>query len=201
MTATVAMPLKTITKGFFDAAFAEAMRKHGGPECVLKDAGISQDGQYRYWLKREWASPSNHPRLPIIMLNPSKADASVDDPTIRRCMAFARREGYGGIQVVNLFSFRTKDPKIMWGKGAAGVDIVGPHTDNHIRKMAEHSALIGYPAVLCAWGADEKAWPRAKEVMKILAPGTTVCLGLTKGGAPRHPLCVHSDTPLETFTL
>ena len=90
---------------------------------AASDALISPCGQYRYWLMRSWDKYS--PRLPIIMLNPSTADASTNDPTIRRCIAFAVREGFGSIVVTNLFAFRATSPDAM----KAAVDPVGPSGD------------------------------------------------------------------------
>ena len=79
---------------------------------MLSDAVISECGRYRYMLTRQWAGGHTSTGtwlLPIIMLNPSTADASIDDPTIRRCAAFAKREGWHGIRVVNLFAFRATE--------------------------------------------------------------------------------------------
>ncbi len=63
---------------------------------------------YRYSLAREWNS--NAPRIGFVMLNPSTADATSNDPTIRRCINFARFWGYGAIEVVNLFAYRASHP-------------------------------------------------------------------------------------------
>lgn len=77
----------------------------------LRGAVISDDGRYRYRLWRTWAPEL--PRMAWIMLNPSTADAEVDDPTIRRCVGFAKREGCGGIEVVNLYAYRSTDPSVL----------------------------------------------------------------------------------------
>jgi hypothetical protein len=77
---------------------------------INHSATLSECGLYRFTLERSWASDLKKPWLGWIMLNPSTADASVDDPTIRRCMGFATDWGFGGIAVRNLFNLRTKDP-------------------------------------------------------------------------------------------
>lgn len=157
---------------------------------IRKDALISDCGTYRYWLSRKW-EPSVY-SMPIVMLNPSTADAELDDPTIRRCMSFARREGYGGIFVVNLYAFRATDPKELTrvpfphgGDNAYWLDIVLDQ---------KHSP------VLCAWGANADADTARNFVAAANGYGTRlVCLGKTKDGSPRHPLYVKSGQPFEAF--
>jgi hypothetical protein len=157
---------------------------------MLKDATISDCGQYRYGLTRIW---DYHPRIMhIIMLNPSTADAEVDDPTIRRCIGFAQRENYGGIQVSNLFAFRATSPADM----KAAIDPVGPANDSVLEASLKWSKQRGLP-VLCAWGAhgsflmrDDWLKNKAHEIGADL-----VHLGLTKAGQPKHPLYVKSDQP------
>src|SRR5260221_14621388 len=95
---------------------------------VEKDALISPCGTYRYWLNRWW-----NKKLPLavfIMLNPSDADAVQDDPTINCCVRLAKREGYGGIHVVNLFAFRTPDRN----RVPEQRDPVSPDNDRDIRE-------------------------------------------------------------------
>lgn len=144
---------------------------------VRSDAVLSEDGTYRYSLRRWWAPT---PLVRFIMLNPSTADATVDDPTIRRCMGFARAWGYGGIVVHNLYALRATDP----GALLAHPDPIGPDNDEHLRRGASAALTV------CAWGAHPMAGRRADEVIGLLlglgdAPHH---LGLTKAGAPRHPL-------------
>jgi hypothetical protein len=156
---------------------------------VLKDAVISECGQYRYGLSRTWG---HELILNIVMLNPSTADAEFDDPTIRRCIGFARRENYGGIQVSNLFAFRATNPSDMKSTSYP----VGPSNDQVLRSALRYGRTFGAP-VLCAWGAHGSYWRRdewfvqqAKEIGTDL-----VHLGLTKAGQPKHPLYVKSDQP------
>ena len=109
--------------------------------ALKKSAEISECGQYRYRLSRRWG-----PGLPtlFIMLNPSTADAEIDDPTIRRCMGFAKSWGRDGIEVVNLFAFQATSPKDM----QTAADPVGPENEVHVEE-----AVAECFEVICAWGA------------------------------------------------
>jgi hypothetical protein len=126
------------------------------------------------------------------MLNPSTADANVDDPTIRRCIGFARSWGYGRMGVVNLFAFRATKPNDL----LRADDPVGPENDDHICDALAHSDFV-----ICAWGAHKFAEARARDFMKILKTRNTLahCLGVTKAGAPRHPLYVKGDVTPEIY--
>lgn len=147
------------------------------PEFISATADIR--GQYRYTLTRTW-----DPALPMItfvLLNPSTADEVQLDPTLRRCVGFAKREGYGGMVILNLYAFRTKDPKVMM----AATDPVGPDTD---RVLADVTGTV-----VAGWGtnADPARVARALALLPQLH-----ALGVTKDGHPRHPLYVTADAPL-----
>lgn len=148
-------------------------------------AVISECQHYRYALRRDWDS-SRWP-LTVIMLNPSTADASLDDPTIRRCIGFARAYLYGGLRVLNLFAFRATDPAVM----KATADPVGPDNDRHIRAALADAKHTGAD-VVAAWGVHGVHMGRDAEVkaMAKAAGVTLTCLGTTKEGHPRHPLYV-----------
>jgi hypothetical protein len=152
------------------------------PSPMFKAALISPCGRYRYWLKRSWDPGAWS--LPIIMLNPSTADSEVDDPTIRRCMSFAKREKYGGIFVVNLFAYRATDPTEL----LRAADPIGPSNDHWLREAIGHAS----GDVLCAWGAA--SGEQGARVLRMCG-ATAKCLGKTKEGHPRHPLYVKSDQP------
>lgn len=157
---------------------------------MIRSAWISECGQYRYHLLREW-NPHDA-KLTFCMLNPSTADGSVDDATIRRCMAFAKREGFGGIVVVNLFALRSTDSAAL----RTHPDPIGPQGDAVFRFLAKEQQ--GRKVVL-GWGADPAATPeRVRAVTTLLREGgcTLRCLGITKDGHPRHPLYLRSDTPV-----
>ena len=110
-------------------------------------------------------------------LNPSTADETQDDPTIRRCQGFARDWGYGGLVMANLFAFRATDPAVM--KQAA--DPVGPDNDEHLLQLASTC-----PLVVAAWGTHGQHLGRDHQVRE-LTPNLH-CLRLTKEGYPGHPL-------------
>lgn len=145
-------------------------------------ATISECGLYRYGLERRWDRRLG--QLPIIMLNPSTADADLDDPTIRRCMSFARRQGFGGISVANRFAYRATSPAEM----KAASDPFGPEGSDAIEALLQVAAQKGRP-VLAAWGSHGGFRDR-DEMVKLSAKGwgtDLVCLGTTKDGYPKHP--------------
>jgi len=148
---------------------------------VITGAMLSEDEVYRYSLMRIW-----EPELPkalFIGLNPSTADAELDDPTIRRCVGFADSWGCGGIEMVNLFAFRATNPADM----KKAPDPVGPHNDETIIQMA----VEWEPKyVIAAWGAHGGWWRRNIEVLNLLGQRNVevTVLGETKAGHPKHPL-------------
>lgn len=156
---------------------------------MRKTAFISSDGAYRYRLTRYWGPG---PMLPFVMLNPSTADADIDDPTIRRCMAFARRENMGGIVVVNLYAFRATDPQrlkeVNDPRGIGNYDALG--------NVAIEAPANKVP-IVCAWGAHGTMLGSLQACDELRRHGADlVCLGKTKEGFPRHPLYVRGDAPL-----
>lgn len=152
---------------------------------VAKNAGLSSEDPpvYRYWLRRTWDDAL--PVMVWIMLNPSTADHEVDDPTILACMDFARRNGCGGILVVNLFAFRSPHPKVM----LAAEDPIGPDNDNFILE-AVRGAVADGGMVIAAWGTNGSYLDRDYKVVSLLeSHGLEVmCFGKTKDGHPKHPL-------------
>jgi hypothetical protein len=150
---------------------------------------ISPCGQYRYALTRaaECRRPTKRAAL-FVMLNPSTADAEKDDPTIRRCRAFAKLWGCDGLTVANLYALRATDPKALW----AHSDPVGIDNDRHLALLVEsHSEIV------CAWGTNAREDRIAVAVERMQQAGARLmCLGMTKSGAPRHPLYVAGNQPL-----
>lgn len=126
------------------------------------------------------------------MLNPSTADAQIDDPTIRSCVRLARGLGYGSFEVVNLFAFRATNPDALGRESSP----VGPQNDWMIE-----AAILRCDIGVMAWGAHPIAENRSRTVRSLIRSRrpATYCLGKTKAGAPRHPLYVKSGTPLELF--
>lgn len=154
-------------------------------------AVLSYCGRYRYQLGRTWDVTA--PADVWIMLNPSTADASQDDPTIRRCIGFSKRGGAGGLTVVNLFAYRATDPAEL----LQVLDPVGPENDDHLQRVFDAAAVAG-GRIIGAWGAHKLAGPRAREMARLFGDDGWVArglmtLGLTKHGAPRHPLYVPGD--------
>lgn len=158
-----------------------------------RDAIISSDGVYRYALVRDGLkdpTPGGYyagRTVAFIMLNPSTADGKVDDPTIRRCMGFARGWGYDKLVVGNLFAYRATKPADLPEGDAA----VGPENAEWLRRLVKESTLV-----IAAWGASKAAAARAEE-LTFNVP--LHCLGTTKAGAPRHPLYVRGDRMPEVF--
>lgn len=142
-------------------------------------AVISPRETFRYILGRSW--DIGLPSLTFVMLNPSIADAAQDDPTIRKCIGFAARLGYGGIEVTNLFAFRATDPALLRRGGYQ----VGPENDYWIRR-----AIHGGQPVVCAWGAHARGLSRQADVLGIIRRDSArpMSLALTEDGIPRHPL-------------
>jgi len=161
-----------------------------------RGAIISPCGKFRYALWRQWSEGGR--TLLFVMLNPSTADADVDDATIRRCIGFGQRHGFGGIEVVNLFAYRASDPKDLRRAGWP----VGAENDRWIVSSAEQ-ALESGGAVCLAWGAGAAELERPQVVLPLLrrAGVEPMCLGITRSGYPRHPLYVAGDTPLVPFSL
>lgn len=152
---------------------------------------ISPCGKYRYRLWRRWDFSLS--RVCWIMLNPSTADGMTDDATIRKCMGFTERLGYGGIEVVNLFAWRATKPADM--KRAA--DPVGPGNDAAI-KNAVTGVEGGGGTTICAWGQHAKGTKRDRTVRAMLKElGVTPwVLQFNKGGIPAHPLMLPYSCPL-----
>lgn len=160
--------------------------------AVRRSALISACGRYRYRLERWWTAG---PRLHVVMLNPSTADGALDDPTIRRCMRFAERDGCAGLVVLNLYAWRATRPIDMF----AAPDPVGPDNDTHLAVAATRS-VYGEPDtyMLAAWGAHARP-DRVTEVRRLLAGVDLRSLGVTKDGHPRHPLYVRGTTPAQPW--
>ena len=147
---------------------------------------FSSDRRFRYWLLREWDSAL--PKVSFICLNPSIADENIDDPTIRRCMGFARSWGKGGILVLNLFAYRATLPADMWKADKRGIDIIGGPA-NWIKALQGYHNDHGGDLVIAAWGAH--GTNRGLHIAKNW-PGL-MCLAKNKDGSPKHPLYLKAD--------
>lgn len=146
------------------------------------------DGDYRYHLTRRWGPKID--TVVWVMLNPSTADADVDDPTIRRCISFSAELGADSLRVVNLYAYRATDPKHL----LAVEDPVGPMDNTVIRETLLAARAMRSP-VIGAWGVNARA-DRVSEFVTIADECRVPlhCLGITKSGMPRHPLYVLGST-------
>lgn len=149
---------------------------------IHREAVLSGDGRYRYRLERRWGSG---PTALFVMLNPSTADAHGDDPTVRRCVGFARCWGLDGIVVVNLFAYRSPKPSVMWSAARGQIDIVGPDNDRYVEQAAAEAADQDAP-IVAAWGALAPP-SRVAQVRRLPNMGRLMALGVTQNGQPRHP--------------
>jgi hypothetical protein len=143
-------------------------------------AVFSACGTYRYALWRTW--DANLPAVLFIGLNPSTADAVHDDPTIRRCLGYARAWGCGSLRVANLFALRTPHPEQLW----QAADPIGPENDDWLAALSADAGLI----VAC-WGNLGAQRQRAAQVQTRLPE--LACLGVTRQSQPAHPLYLRKD--------
>ena len=150
---------------------------------MKKHAIISRDDKYRYQLSRIW--DEEKPIVLFIMLNPSTADADVDDPTIRRVVNFAKSWGYGGVFVCNLYAFRSTDPKALRYTD----DPIGKDNIQHIQSLVGLTERVIY-----AWGNNKKE----PEWLCNLV-NTPYCIDISKKGIPKHPLYLKGELKLKLY--
>lgn len=154
---------------------------------VFSRAIFSDCERYRYFLSRVWAGEDTPPSmLPFLMLNPSTADEMKNDPTVERCQRRAESMGYGGFIVLNVFAYRSTDPK-----GLKIIDDpVGTENDAYIRDV-----LNQCDKVICAWGNHGQHNKRSTAIHELLrdAEATPFILALNGSGEPKHPLYIGYD--------
>ena len=151
-------------------------------------ADFSPCGKYRYTLERGWND--DLPKVAFVGLNPSTATGTMDDPTIRRCVNFARDWGYGSMTMINLFAFRATSPKDMKSE----YDPIGCMNNEFICSVAGTSQKI-----VIAWGNHGNHAGRDQQVLKLLENGSLHCFGITKAGQPVHPLYQRNDAKLHNW--
>ncbi|MEM7757125.1 MAG: DUF1643 domain-containing protein [Cyanobacteria bacterium P01_A01_bin.40] len=141
-------------------------------------------GNYRYLLWREWDSKNQ--TISFIMLNPSRADAQINDPTITRCINFARSWDYGRLEVVNMFAYRTSKPSLL----KQATEPIGKDNDRYILESVSKC-----DRVILAWG-NHGTWRKQDlYTLELLKNHSHLySLGITKKGCPRHPLYLRSTT-------
>ena len=153
---------------------------------ILKESNLRTDAQfsecrnYRYALWREW--DESKPQAMIIGLNPSTADETKDDPTVKRCINFAISWGFGGVCVTNLFAYRATKPFEM----KASDEPVGSENDAWIMKLAKEASIV-----VAAWGNHGSYLSRSEKIRRILK--NLHCMKINKSGEPTHPLYLKAD--------
>ncbi|MGP1385475.1 MAG: DUF1643 domain-containing protein [Thainema sp.] len=149
---------------------------------MKRAATFDPTGQYRYSLTRWWDGAA--PAIAFLMLNPSTADHQQDDPTIRRCIGLAQAWGYGSLEIVNLFAYRTTVPT-----GLKTVsEPVGAENDQYLLQAAQMAEQV-----ILAWGNWGTLMNRDRTVLDLLQQQSIrslYCLALNKSGQPRHPLYI-----------
>lgn len=160
--------------------------------ALATSSGATIVGAYRYHLWREWGDKMN--RVCWVMLNPSTACATTDDPTIRRCLSFSKRWGFGALDVVNLFAFRATSPRDCM----AAADPIGPENDGYLEAITSTCELV-----VCAWGTRgafrERDLRALEHFSQTVAHKRLRCLGVTQDGHPKHPLYLAGATELQKF--
>lgn len=165
-------------------------------EPIIRDASLSQCGQYRWTLARTWRAG---PHVCWVGLNPSTADHRIDDPTVRRWTHYTNAWGYGGFVAVNLYPFRTPNTAALrkwadWPNN--GPDWYARDTILHNVDIVSREAKRAALTVAC-WGAgakwDDDAWHFVEHVVEKITTGVAPwpvlhCLGKTAGGHPIHPM-------------
>lgn len=149
---------------------------------MLRSAVVSHDEVHRYSLGRRWAPQVVDDQLCWVLLNPSTADGTIDDPTVRRCIGFSRDWGYNALVLVNLFAYRATHPNEL----RFAADPVGPYNEHYVKAAVWHSA-----SVVVGWGGTPHGASPIDLRREEYAQGRTVhCLGRTQGGRPKHPLYI-----------
>ncbi|MFQ3247759.1 MAG: hypothetical protein ACI9SP_004418 [Arenicella sp.] len=144
------------------------------------DAKLSDCRNYRFALWRTW--DDSKPFAMIVGLNPSTADEVKDDPTLTRCINFAKSWGYGGVCMTNLFAYRATDPKDMKAQN----DPIGANNDIWLNKLANDAGIV-----VAAWGNDGSYLSRSNMVVEMLP--NLHYLKMNKSGEPAHPLYLKAD--------
>ena len=148
---------------------------------IKSEAVYSKCENYRYTLTRVW--DENKKKVLFIMLNPSTADETKNDPTVERCERRAKKLNFGSFRICNIFAWRETSPLQLMKTD----EPVGKDNDFHISKSVLWSDVI-----ICAWGTHGTYFNREAEVKNLLSNNGAKLyhLGLTKNGHPKHPLYI-----------
>jgi len=163
-------------------------------EGVHGDVVMSADTRYRQRMRRWMGAAFPERYILFIGMNPSTADANVDDPTCAREWTFARREGFSGMVKCNVGDYRATDPKMLV---QPGIVAVSPANLPVIRQAASGAGRV----ILCHGKLNKALAPAGKTIVETLrADGIELwCFGTNADGSPKHPLYLRADTPLVPF--
>lgn len=158
---------------------------------LKRSAVFDESKRYRYSLKIEWDNKKG--KVVFIMLNPSIADENEDDPTTKRCIYFAKKFGYGLLEIVNLFAYISTDYNRL--KDIEKHEAIGRENQKYI-----DLALKSADKIIAAWGENATIHKRHRDIDELFAGHDIDCLGsLTKTGHPRHPLYLSKNTELKPY--
>lgn len=162
---------------------------------MMRSAVISSCDTYRYRLERRFA---DGPTLMLVMVNPSTADAEIDDQTIKKGVGFSQRHGFGRLLVGNKFAFRATDVKRLRDIQ----DPIGPENDEHLRAMMQEAERV-----VAGWGQlaklPERLRERWKDIVRIAdaAGHTLYTIGTNADGHPKHPQMTGYDVPVTEWVV
>ena len=176
--------------------FAPSLRRKQAPvvkqsNFAKSTAAFSDCGRYRYLLERRW---TDGPLCVFVGLNPSTATADFDDATVRKCAALAKSWGFSGMTMANLFAVRCRYPQIL----STHRDPIGPENDRFLLPAIDQAHTV-----VAMWGNHGLTSYRqsARRDQYVLSLRDDLqCIGITKHGAPRHPLYVASSSSLMNFS-
>jgi hypothetical protein len=177
-------------------AIRDARGANGTGWCFRGHEGVSTAtfsscGLYRYELRRVWKPKKR--AMVFVGLNPSTADESTDDPTIRRILGFADDWGFGSLVMLNAFAFRSTDPKALHARAAQGREVIGAGNDAAIARAFETNRA---GKLVVGWGMHGALLERGRHVAEMANAlhGRPQCLGRTASGEPKHPLYLAAST-------
>lgn len=153
-----------------------------------RNAIIDSTGKYRYSLSRTW--DTNLEKIIFILLNPSTADAYVDDNTVKKCIKFAETWKFGSLEIVNLFAYRATDPRVL----ITVDEPIGKENDRYILESVKNANKI-----VVGWGNKCCFSSRDIDVLNLLSNYKLYCLDINKTGKPKHPLYVAENKELKIF--
>ncbi|MDB4935170.1 MAG: hypothetical protein JWP87_2142 [Labilithrix sp.] len=167
-------------------------RDHDG----VSSATFSPCGQFRYELRRVWKPKAR--AMVFVGLNPSTADESTDDPTIRRILGFADDWGFGTLVMLNAFAYRSTDPKALHTRASCSREVIGPENDPTMRRTFETHRR---DKLVIGWGAHGILLERGRDVASIALSvhSRPECFGLTQNGQPKHPLYLAASTKAQRY--